>query len=121
MRGILVSTYTEDMTRGLVRAGTTYDCGVYEGGPALLVFEQGKHEGHSGGAQQDDDQLVLELLEDELPDGRRRVFWQCYNGLSVYAYVSSSERAAYRSCRALRAASRSAAWTSLAAPSRQSA
>ena len=45
----------------------TYDCGVYESCPALLIFEKGKHEGHGGGTEQDDDQLVLELLEDEFP------------------------------------------------------
>jgi hypothetical protein len=58
------------------KARDTYHCRVDEGGPALLVFEQGKHEGHGGRAEQDDDELVLELLEDELPDGRGRVFWQ---------------------------------------------
>ena len=61
----------------------TYDCWVYKGSPSLAVLEQGKHEGDGSGAKQDDDELVLELLEDELPDGRRRILWQrCFLAIS---------------------------------------
>jgi hypothetical protein len=77
----------------LARKGT-YDCRVYKGCPALAVFEERKHKRDSGRAEQDDDELVLELLEDELPDGRWRVFWQRCGSLASaivrHIHVSSN-------------------------------
>lgn len=48
--------------------------GVDEGGPSLLFFEKGEDEGDGGAGQEDDNELVLELLEDELPEGSGRLF-----------------------------------------------
>lgn len=52
----------------------TYDSGIDECAPAAFVLKQGQDEGHSSGAKEDKDELVLELLEDELPEGRGRLF-----------------------------------------------
>lgn len=47
---------------------STYDGGVDECAPTALLLEEGQDEGDDSGAQEDDDKLVLELLEDQLPD-----------------------------------------------------
>lgn len=50
--------------------GITYHCWVDECAPAFLVVEKGKNERNSSRAQEDNDELVLELLQNELPNGR---------------------------------------------------
>lgn len=52
----------------------TYNNRIDECAPAAFVLEQGQDEGHSSGAKEDEDELVLELLEDELPKRRRGLF-----------------------------------------------
>jgi hypothetical protein len=56
----------------------THNCGIDKGGPALALLKQGKDERHGCGTEQDNDQLVLELLENQLPDGCRGLLWQRY-------------------------------------------
>lgn len=50
----------------------TYNGGVDKGSPAALILKEGKDEGHDSRAEKDDDELVLELLKNQLPDGGRR-------------------------------------------------
>jgi hypothetical protein len=52
----------------------TYNDGIDEGAPATFILEQCQDEGHSSGAKKNEDELVLELLKDELPERRWRVF-----------------------------------------------
>ena len=52
----------------------TYNDGIDKCAPAAFVLEQGQDEGHGSGAKEDEDELILELLEDELPERRRRLF-----------------------------------------------
>lgn len=47
----------------------TYHCWVNEGTPTAFFLEKSEHKGYDGGTEKDDNELVLELLEDELPDG----------------------------------------------------
>ena len=54
--------------------GLTYHCWVDEGTPAALFLEKGEHEGNDSGTEEDNDELILELLEDELPDRGGRLF-----------------------------------------------
>ena len=54
----------------------TYDCGIDKGAPAALFLEQSEDEGYGSGAEKDDNELVLELLKDELPEWGRRVLRQ---------------------------------------------
>lgn len=58
----------------------TYNDGIDKRAPAAFVLEQGQDEGHSSGAKENEDELVLKLLEDELPKRRRRLL---SNGLTV--------------------------------------
>lgn len=59
------------------QAGVTHNRGVYECRPSLLVIQKGKYKGHCGGSKQNDDQLILELLKDQFPDGCRWLLGQC--------------------------------------------
>lgn len=61
--------------------GETHHSRVDESGPATLFFKQGKNERHGGAPQQDQDQLVLELLEDELPERRGGVIGNGCRGM----------------------------------------
>jgi hypothetical protein len=47
--------------------GTTYNSGVDECAPSTVLFKQGQHERDCRGTEENDHELVLELLEDELP------------------------------------------------------
>lgn len=47
----------------------TYDSRVNKRAPAALFFKQGQHKGDGCRAEQDKNQLVLELLENEFPKG----------------------------------------------------
>lgn len=58
----------------------TYNGGIDKCAPAAFVLEQGQDEGHGGGAKEDEDELVLELLEDELPEGRGRLLGDSLRG-----------------------------------------
>ncbi len=51
----------------------THDSGVNKGAPAALVFEESEDKGDGGRTEQDQDQLVLELLKNELPQRGGRV------------------------------------------------
>lgn len=42
--------------------GSTYNGGIDKCTPAAFVFEQGEDKGNGGGAKQDDDELIFELL-----------------------------------------------------------
>ena len=57
------------------QAGVTHNRGVYKCCPSFFLLKKRKYEGHCSGTKQDEDQLILELLEDEFPDGRRWIFW----------------------------------------------
>lgn len=60
--------------------------GLYEGTKRrgiLLVFEQGQDEGYDGRAKKDQDELVLELLEDELPKRRSWLFGELFRWESL--------------------------------------
>lgn len=48
------------------------DSGVDEGTPATLLLEKREYERDGGRAQEDENQLVLELFQDKLPDRCRR-------------------------------------------------
>ena len=54
--------------------GSTYHCRVNKGGPAFGVVEEGKDERNCRRPQQDDYELILELLEHQLPEWSGRVF-----------------------------------------------
>lgn len=58
----------------------TYDGRVDECAPTTLVFEQGEDEGDGGGSKQDEDELVLELLQNQLPQRSGRLLWDCFWG-----------------------------------------
>lgn len=45
----------------------TYHSRVNKRGPIVAIFKQGQDERHGGRAQQDQNQLVLELFENEFP------------------------------------------------------
>jgi hypothetical protein len=49
-------------------AAGTYNSGINKGTPAALFLEKGEHKGDGSGTKQNEDELVLELLEDELPE-----------------------------------------------------
>jgi len=67
--GLLSAALLRDTDDGIKNQNGENDGGVDEGAPATLVLKEGEGEGNGGRAEKDDDQLVLELLEDELPDG----------------------------------------------------
>ncbi|KAI3481410.1 hypothetical protein L1887_56237 [Cichorium endivia] len=53
------------------------DAGLDQGGAERgVLLEQGEDERDDGGGEEDEHELVLELLEDELPQRRRRLFGQ---------------------------------------------
>lgn len=56
---------------------STYNCRVNKCSPAFLLLKQGENKRNSSRTKQDEDELILELLEDELPDGR---WWLFGNG-----------------------------------------
>ena len=45
----------------------TYHNRVDKRGPIIAFLEKGQNKGHNGGTQQDQDQLVFELFQDQLP------------------------------------------------------
>lgn len=45
----------------------TYHYRIYESAPAALVLEKRQDKRDSGGAEQNENELVLELLQDQLP------------------------------------------------------
>ena len=57
---------------------STYNSGINKGAPATLVLKEGQHERDNGRAEQDDDQLVLELFKDQLPYGCGWLFGDDY-------------------------------------------
>jgi hypothetical protein len=59
------------------------DGGIDEGGPSFLFFEKSEDEGDGGAGQEDDNELVLELLEDELPERSGRLFGNGCSAISV--------------------------------------
>lgn len=74
----------------------TYHHRVHESGPVVRLFKQSEHKGYGGGTKQYQDQLILELLENKLPERRGRFFWErcagCqYNflGRGTWAYNCS--------------------------------
>lgn len=82
-------------------ASATYNCGINECAPATLLFKERKDEGHSSGSEKNNDQLVLELLQDQLPNGRRRFLGDGCKKMSVAcsqlshkAHVEAEEAAA---------------------------
>lgn len=78
----------------VIGTGATYDCRIHEGGPVIASFEEGEHKAHGGAPEQDDDQLVLELLEDELPYRGGGVFGEGCSGAS--AIMAPCRRSAAR-------------------------
>lgn len=52
----------------------TYNGRIDECAPAALVLEEGEQEGDGSRTEEDEDELVLELLEDELPQRGRGFF-----------------------------------------------
>lgn len=56
----------------------TYHGRVDECAPTTLVLEQSEDEGDGGGSKQDKNELVLELLQDQLPQRGGRLFWDCF-------------------------------------------
>jgi hypothetical protein len=61
-------------TQPNVEGGTTYNSGVNECSPSSLFFKQGQHERDRCRAEENDHELILELLEDELPQRRGGFF-----------------------------------------------
>jgi hypothetical protein len=55
------------------RGKKTYHSGIDKRRPALSILEERKDETDGRTTQQYYDELVLELLEDQFPYGRRRV------------------------------------------------
>jgi hypothetical protein len=55
-------------------ARKTYNYGVHESGPSISAFEQGEDEGYGGGSEKNQDELILELLQNQLPQRSWRVF-----------------------------------------------
>lgn len=49
---------------------------VDKGSPVIAFFKQSEHEGHGGRAQKNENQLVLELFQNQLPHGSRGVLGQ---------------------------------------------
>lgn len=62
------------------RQKETHNGGIDKCAPAAFILEQGEDKRHSGRAKEDEDELVLELLEDELPEGRGRLFCDGWRG-----------------------------------------
>ena len=64
------------MGRRVERTSTrlTYHCWVDKSTPTALLLEESEDEGNDGRTEEDDDELVLELLENQLPDGGRGFF-----------------------------------------------
>lgn len=65
--GLVRSMYERASVGKRMRRFKTYDYGVDKRGPALALFEQCEYEGYGSRTEQDQDQLILELLENELP------------------------------------------------------
>lgn len=53
-----------------------YHSRVHKDSPIVALFEEGQDERHSGGTQENENQLVLELLQNQFPHGSRRIFRQ---------------------------------------------
>lgn len=49
----------------------TYNCRVNKCAPATVFLEQSQDKGYSSGAKEDENELIFELLENELPQGSR--------------------------------------------------
>lgn len=58
-----------ELRRGPSRANMTYHRRINESAPAFLLFEEGQNEGNGSRTEENNDQLVLELLKNKLPDG----------------------------------------------------
>lgn len=56
----------------------TYDSGINKGAPAALILEKGEDERDSGGTKKDDDKLIFELFENQLPERGWGVFGDGY-------------------------------------------
>ena len=54
-----------------------YHGGIDERAPATFIFDEGQGKRHGGRTQENYDQLVLELLQDELPNGRGGLLGDC--------------------------------------------
>jgi hypothetical protein len=52
----------------------TYDGRVDEGTPTTFILEESQDKGDGGGTEQDEDELIFELLQDQVPQGRGRLF-----------------------------------------------
>ena len=72
--GLLGRRFLADTDDGVQDQDSEDNGGVDECGPSLLFFEKGEDEGNGSAGKEDDDELVLELLEDELPQRSRRLF-----------------------------------------------
>ena len=72
--GLLGAALLRDADDGVENQDGEDDGRVDKGTPAALLLEEGEDEGDGSGSEEYDDQLVLELLEDELPDRGRRLF-----------------------------------------------
>lgn len=59
------------------RSVSTYDQRVHEGGNVVCAFHQRQHKGYPGAPQQYQDQLVLKLLQNQLPHWRGWLFGKC--------------------------------------------
>lgn len=55
----------------------SYHDGINKGIPSTFLFEESEEERNGGGAEKDNDELVLELVQDEFPEGRRRFLRDC--------------------------------------------
>lgn len=53
---------------------STHHSRVDKCAPTALIFKERKGEGDNSGTEKNDDKLILELLEDELPDRGGRFF-----------------------------------------------
>ena len=62
----------------------TYHNRVDKRGPIIAFLKQGQNKGHNGGTQQDQDQLVFELFQDQLPERRGGFFGEGCNGLAGF-------------------------------------
>lgn len=88
------------------RVGATHHSRVDKSAPATFIFEEGKHEGDGGRPEQDDNQLVLELLEDKLPQRGGGLFGDSCNAigsvlaLGCGAVADEGRKKTHNCCRA---------------------
>ena len=70
--------------------GSTYNCRIHKRRPALSLLEQRKHERYRCRTEENYDELVLELLQHELPQRRGWVLRDCWSSQSVDEHVDQS-------------------------------